>query len=1838
MTTPEHGVHATAQRLTESLRSYIEAQYHIRDESLIRERRRLLEEHGAVSQVPFVESTPVYELGETYGSLDLPPAVIQALSRLATLNVGLYPRPYVHQATALEAFFARGRDLIVATGTGSGKTESFLMPIIGQLAVEAVSRPATAAMPGVRALLLYPMNALVNDQLSRIRRLFGAPLASEVISTGRNLPVRFASYTGRTAYPGRRTSRNDTERIEPLFEDYYLPILAQADKEAELRAIGQLPEKDLIGFFAQGLEQPRATQRGTQRRRNWDRRLLTQPGDRELMTRHETQARCPELLITNYSMLEYMLMRPIERPIFQQTRDWLRSDPANELILVLDEAHMYRGAGGAEVALLLRRLLSRLDVPRTRVRFILTSASLGSSEEATRAVIQFGRDLTGLAQGAPREFEVVRGTREERRGERRALPQEAEALHDFDLAAFERSAIDLDAARTAVGALCAALGWERPSADCELADFVFEKLTGFGPAELLITSVAGTALALPDLQRNLFGDTPLAERATAALIALATFARRRHDGRVLLPTRLHMFFRGLPGLFACINPECDHARERHPRRILGRLHTHARERCQCGGRVYELKTHRECGTAFVRGYMDGPHGNFLWHLPSGPLQETHQVPLSEVEFLIEGEPHELQADNCREAWIDIRSGRVLHQQPNDSTGFRRAYRADAIDWTRAVRFTACPVCRSNTIRSGRSSIMDHSTKGEAPFANLVKTQLDAQPAVRDEDRIHPNGGRKVLLFSDGRQKAARLARDIPREVEQDIFRQVLAAAATRMIAVNREPRPTNHLYIAVLSVLREFNLPIFDRDDARLIEHELERIDRDHDGEGLGELITEFAPADSPPRYKIALLKQLCGRYYSLAGTSVGILLPSQRALPRLRTNLRAISPTLTDTDVDELAVSWIAELTDKFALDTEIPAPIRSLAAGYWSNDWGSDGRFERTLRGRLPGILGITPEAVALIEAALVAEFASRHDNGAYFIDPGKVRVHIDLQASWIQCRECTQLMPFSIRGHCISCASAELETLDPNTSEYIRARKGFWREPVRTALGPRARLRSISVEEHTAQLSNRDNTRVHATTEKFELRFRDIQIEARDRPIDVLSCTTTMEVGVDIGSLVAVGLRNVPPQRENYQQRAGRAGRRGSSVSTVLTYAQNGPHDSYYYTDPRAIVAGPPRNPDIKIDNPKIAKRHVASFLLQTFFHRYMDEHNIAIGGQTSALFRALGKANDFFFGDDQTGPSFAAFRLWVAQNVMAADGAIRRDIASWLPASLRTGTRSIDQWIGEVAQELLDQLTDIMAELQPAQPVAGNAANGGDDEDDDGERNALGNEELLEFLFSRGILPSYAFPTDLTSFLVERLVRQENAQQWKMEIIERPQQGINKALSEYAPGRLIVINKETYRSGGVVANVLPTTHDRARPLFDDIRELVHCDSCSFVRDLEDADTEQTDCPVCRGTLQRTRMIVPQVFTPEGGRPLNEDDREQEITYATGAQFPVPVGTNDLPELQAMGARLAFAVTADRHLVTANKGQLQDDVNQGFWICDRCGRAHSEQQSTAPHERPYRIEFAFNQPRPPQLCNGTFHNVFLGHVFATDLLLLRLTLAPPMATDTTNPVVLRALEDALYSISEALRLAASRHPQLDLDPSEFGSGFRIVPSDDEHDGLHLDVYLYDTLSGGAGYAELAGRHLTEILRDVLSLLEECPAQCDLSCESCLRHYHNQHLGDRLDRLVGAQLLRYAMSGEVPPELSIAQQASDLEGLARLLTLDGFRCTSVATVNGRQVPLLVEKDGQRAVVGAQSALLVANWNGHSMTPLLNQAVVAGRLLNDYILRRNLPGEHLLIRAMFNA
>jgi ATP-dependent helicase YprA (DUF1998 family) len=216
---------AEIDRMREALASYIEATYHLSNPKVVELRRRLLTQ-GGIAQTPYVESTPAYVGERRFASLTLGETVRKFLTSLAETEHLLFDPPYEHQAYALEATItrdARGIGIVVTTGTGSGKTESFFCyPVLARLADEAAHRPNVFARRAVRALLLYPMNALVNDQLGRLRTLFGASAVRQWFTTAANRPAKFGRYTGRTLYPGMRDGKRDQKRLKTL--EYYLRI------------------------------------------------------------------------------------------------------------------------------------------------------------------------------------------------------------------------------------------------------------------------------------------------------------------------------------------------------------------------------------------------------------------------------------------------------------------------------------------------------------------------------------------------------------------------------------------------------------------------------------------------------------------------------------------------------------------------------------------------------------------------------------------------------------------------------------------------------------------------------------------------------------------------------------------------------------------------------------------------------------------------------------------------------------------------------------------------------------------------------------------------------------------------------------------------------------------------------------------------------------------------------------------------------------------------------------------------------------------------------------------------------------------------------------------------------------------------------------------------------------------------------------------------------------------------------------------------------------------------------------------------------------------------------
>lgn len=1792
------GVQEIADALRSRLQRYIEAAYHLRDASVVAERRALLSEPGSIAREPFLETTPSYEIGPAYGALGLPDPIGATLDELAGWRpgVGIFPRPYRHQAEALSAFFNQRRDLIVSTGTGSGKTETFLLPILGALLEEGASRPASFQRPGFRALLLYPMNALVSDQIARLRRLFGAERLAELFRLRYGRHPRFGMYTSRTPYPGSRDTKRDSQHLDRLIR-YYLDLEEAAARAGagsqsarlveELRACGRWPAKNLAGFFGRPGER-------------WEKRLRTQPGDRELLTRHEIQLACPDILITNYSMLEYMLMRPIERSIFEQTRAWLASDPANSVILVVDEAHLYRGTAGAEVAYLIRRLQVRLDIPRERLRCILTSASLGPDETIEADAIAFAEALTGSPAPGGRSFQVVRGYREPRPPARPGTAQEATALAAFNLHAFARRVEDWASALAAVRALLASLKWPAPSddaAEVDLQRHLYERLHGFGPVELLIELSTSHARALHVLAGQLFPTSGIAtaRRATETLLALGAYA---HNGeRPLLQTRVHMLFRGLPSLWACVNQGCSARLSQTDRpALLGRIYTEPRTHCECGARVYELLAHRDCGAVFLRVFGEGDKASFYWHEAGGRIDRSTR-PLQEHWLVVERPHSKQESDGLVEPiWMDILTGRVESHPPADLHGYRQLWRptvkarsaAENADENRGTGkpypFRKCPICTRRT----PEKVQDLATRGERPFANIVHEQFLLQPPSRPFSEQLPNGGRKVLLFADGRQKAARLARDLPREVEFDTFRQTLTLALRRLTDLNREPVPGSALYAAFVSVCHDHRLHFFDREfdsQAQLLVH-MREYARYHNTDLELALEEEEAPFTSlPMRYRQLLLDIIGKPLYNAYTLAVMVVQPSRSALRKIQRDLSAL-PEAVRAQIEVIASFWIQILLERGAFDKSLPAHVREQVV-----EFARPPKYNAPLRDferQLKEGGGLIDTQLKLLRESLYAVLSEQDEQGLAYLKPTALALRLAFDDTWLRCMACGNLQHAPLLGRCVVCGAQELVACPPD-DPATAARYDYYRQPLREVLRG-ARPAHLTAEEHTAQLSQRDRGSVYATTEEYELRFQDITLGEDRPPVDVLSCTTTMEVGIDIGSLVAIGMRNVPPQRENYQQRAGRAGRRGAAVSTVVAYADSGPHDQFYFQHPEEMIAGPPRRPLLSIDRQAIAQRHISAYLLQTFFHSRLDALDSAerarLERERQNLFTALGTTREFLRGE---GPlTLSAFRAWLEDQVFAPGGAAAWAAAGWLSDQVASGgAKAKALLITTTAHKLLEQLDSLS-----------------DSAAEEGEREAHEGGQLLDALFDAGMLPSYAFPTDLASFYV--FGRDGD----KVTIKERPQQSKLQALSEYAPGRLLVVNKETYRVGGIF--VAGAGYDRpAAGLFKGpLQTYVYCPECTYVR-LEPLRGAER-CPVCDARLSASEFLDPPDFSPEEGRPLGERDRDQEMSYASGAQLPLPVAPDDLEWREGPWPRLHYAYAENRRFVAVNRGP--DEA--GFAVCEACGAAWPA--GNAPrgdaHARPYLTPNWYGRTK----CRGPIHAspLYLGTTFRSDLLLLRCSLDDTLDSNPRAPW----LQDALRTAAEALALAASR--VLDVDPAELSAGHRLLPAGSAS-GANFDLYLFDNASGGAGYAAEAGRELDTILQAALKLVEDCPRDCERSCTRCLRHYGNRFWHGSLDRHLAVQVLRHVLYGELPAPVPVAVQRRQLAALRRFLELEGWEIDPVA-----EAPLAVLWNGRRVVVGIYPALLNAD-----DPAFVNSLGPASLLLRDYVVARDLPAAYAEVR-----
>jgi ATP-dependent helicase YprA (DUF1998 family) len=1734
----DQSIHAHALELHKALKAYIEATYHISDSDLLRQRNELLNEPGIIHQVPFLESTPRYKTDESFGRLPgLSPAALEALQTLVPKNhLGkqvLFDPPYVHQAEALRSTVVEGRNLVIMTGTGSGKTESFLMPILAKLAIEAKSDPHSWGTNAVRAMVLYPMNALVNDQLSRLRAIFGDPRIRDLFKGWAGRPPRFTRYTSRTPYAGLRTKKKDQKNLKQI-GDFYVQTWREAQEGNEssqtllhnLLNRGKWPAKpDLEGWY--GKPHDRWTNSAGQYKR-----AVTLLDDSELLTRHESHQNPADILVTNYSMLEYMLMRPVERDIFNKTSAWLNESKSHRFLLVVDEAHLYRGASGTEVAMLIRRLRDRLGVTNEQFQVIGSTASFSAPDVAKK----FAAELTGTAI---EDMDAVEGKYAFRVPDAPGTRPDADLLASIDLTAFVEG--DPSARRQAVAPFLHSRG---VSGDEELHVLLHKALEHYEPLNHLVNETMRSALATESLPEKVFPTVPLptAERAVTVLTALASAAKTDLDSASLLPARVHTFFRGLQGLWVCMDPKCS-GLPTPGSGVAGRLYAQPRNRCDsCNAIVLQLYTCRYCGTAYGVGYSPTPDApETIWQEPGTRLMlETEFVePLRQVDLLLTSLAASGTRDPAHHATFDLLTGEI---DPAKPTGRVRdvflapppAARPNRGDDQPAPallpgRFVECACCGQRSRRS-ISPVQDHETKGDEPLRLLVSRQLQLQPPSHDKATpLAPLRGRKVLIFSDSRQVAARLAPQLQTYSTRDAVRAAVAIGWQHLASSMPETCHLGHLYTAAL--LGAHMLGIRLRPELRA--HESFQIYDDvgamvRAGEhltesGLARIIAAVSEAETNRSLLFDVVDAVRDSLVGYQALALASIIERADRRPRIM-NLPNL-PEVAETPEQklELARAWIYDWRNAGFHTRDMP--------GEWSQQ-GEDVEIHVRIRGEaFDAFCRLLPQSV---RRRFKSDWLPRLLE--WFAEPMGARKHrlkgahlaLSFGGPWVRCDVCrTPQRPTRGITQCAECGVSLLIAFDPDVDSYFKSRKGFYRDPIMSALrGDGYTPIALIAAEHTAQLNAAQHEDVFSKGERNELLFQDVPLAGPTGSllpaIDVLSSTTTMEVGIDLGQLSGVALRNMPPSRANYQQRAGRAGRRANTVASVLAYSGSDTHDEHFFSHPAEMIKGPVVDPRLSLDNREIAERHINAFLLQSYLQ---SKTSLEPTDQTAQLFSTLGTVSQFKLpGHELNRTDLEAFLFDNREHLRRRADQIlpgelnatdRNNLLNGMVESLLAALDGALEDAGDSAPEAAwseeeEGATEVAAEQGEERPVA----------------SPIGSKYLLDHLLYKGILPRYAFPTDVATFHVFNI---NESTRFRPRFEYLPAQGMTAALSQYAPGKDVWIDSKLYRSGAIYA---PVKQDRFRAWAE---RMLHaeCSRCGYSGrwrpgtevDLGDA----LDCPACKG--EQTLGPVHHWFRPTGFAhpyavaPKLRPDELGTPTYATRAKLTLKSPDGD--GWNPVANTRVRVLPARSTLLVSNTGAARE----GFDYCTTCGliEAHGAHDSVlrGSHVKPYPDE---QEPNCPG--NRVATHVILGTDFISDVALFSFRLGdwvrlPPTATITSI---------AMRTLSEAIARSAVESI-LQIEHGEIAAEFRPAVTPAGVMGEEAELFLYDTLPGGAGYSQRAVEDTKRLLEEARRLMHECKGQCDASCYQCLRTFRNRQDHGLIDRHIGVALVDYLLTGQLSP-----------------------------------------------------------------------------------------------------
>ena len=1526
--------------------------------------------------------------------------------------------PYKHQISSWKSLLKQNKSIGVTTGTGSGKTECFMLPVLHDIYEHSKNGE------GINAIFLYPLNALIASQRKRMHAWCSALEG-----------INYALFTGNT--PNRPNSNDSKKKGLP-----------------------------------------------------------------ELISREQIRHSPPQILFTNPTMLEYMLVRNIDTPILEKSQGKLRW-------ILLDEAHTLTGSSATEMALLIRRVISAFGVGVNDIRFAITSATVGSGDG--NELKNFMSKLCGIP---PDQIEIISGKR----------------------------CIENELSPTSI-----------PS-----------ELNPAKVAELRAQLLKAAVLTQSEIGKKLNISSSFKQLEVMDTLAEAD----------VLPVRAHYFSRGIGGLYSCTNPKCKKHQKHQPEKALGSYSLVTEKVCDfCNYPMLEVVACRSCGNSMLEGEkLINRQGNTYVNQSASAGLEAFQVDT------LEDEDDFISTEKLR--FIKNRGVFLNKEVQLCSINIDSSINFEESDFL-MIDNGSCPHCKNKNfqpIHFRLSSVFtnriltdlvleqtQHATKKTAKVLNDGKKYISFTDSRQGTAKIsayinidaETNWTRyhiyHYLLQKLQMSSVGEINRDELIEKKTYLEIQIKSAPPFMTRSFQREIDDIKAMLSGHSSESRDSSRSSW----SEVIEHLIKQ-------DGLKVLYRNNIKGvdyknDVHSYAKSLLMDQLArrvGRERSLENIGlINLVYPSIENCP-----LPEIGEKLGLNKVEwnallVIAVDYIIRYGFHFILDES----IYKYSSRFWRSgsihpnetDKSEVNKWSIFSKGgalaRLPVLIcaGIgwhdketittvqedqLNELLAKMWRILQQKILTRQEDEGYKLDL-EVMSKIQIAEKQFLCPVTQRLInttfrgyspwikdpliPENIKGFKVNDQSVfefpiydypfnlnennEPVALEDrkkwiNDNSKEAKKKGYWND-LHERIYDFGKL--FLAGEHSAQ---QDNSRLSQLEGQFEA-----------GEINVLSCSTTMEMGVDIGGISAVVMSNVPPKPANYLQRTGRAGRRKEQKSMALTFCAPNPIGMRTMNNPKWALEHQIASPNLNFESLPIAMRHVNSMLFGVFVRSI---HNTQKGMSIRE------RLEEFFFSADSN--MGETFLKWI-EKINSLDEiqikAIKRELKMLIKDTLLEGTPS-EGLIKEViknfkglVEHTQKQLNQYLEKLELLKIKFGD--NSPAYRAVEYRKRQFLQKYVLGYLAEENFLPNAGLPTGIVEFensTLKDLNRRDN-----QNLRSFPSYPISRALTEFAPGRKILIDGFNYTSNGIIMkNIYGESSTR---------EVVQaCKACGYQRRMQTNDIINK-CPKCHESDSFTglnlgghRGAFTELIQPSGFATELYETPNRAINEKIGTQYVEPLLLNVEPWNKEQNHPLEFRTNENNdeaEILFYNKGQ-----SDGYSVCLDCGRTAIGELGR--HKRLRGGKDADGN----SFCtaNNIRKHVVLGSTFKTDFVELRLK-------DKEGNL----LNDKATVYSLAVTFTKTLSEYLGIVEAELGYGIK------QYKGYRT-LFIYDTARGGAGYASQFKYYINEIMQEAYRVLDNC--LCANACTKCLIDRTTQWHIEDLDRNLAKDWLKEAKELEIPNELELASQ----------------------------------------------------------------------------------------------